>query len=115
LEVDVADTIGTGRHRNFPRITLNSDGQRHTVLNALSIFVLLVGLVSFVLGIIIRNISHPGLDLAIPAGVTGLVSLLLGLYAQMISATREERVLIVTGIVAGFVGLALGLAHGAFS
>jgi len=43
------------------------------------------------------------------------VSLRVGLYAQMISATREERIVIVTGIIAGFVGLALGLAHGAFS
>jgi hypothetical protein len=32
----------------------------------------------------------------------------------MISATREQRVLIVTGIIAGFVGLAMGLANGAF-
>ena len=30
----------------------------------------------------------------------------------MMSATREERVIIVAGIIAGFVGLALGLAHG---
>ena len=30
----------------------------------------------------------------------------------MMSATREERIVIVTGIIAGFVGLALGLAHG---
>ena len=33
----------------------------------------------------------------------------------MMSATREERILIVTGMIAGFVGLALGLAHGGFS
>jgi hypothetical protein len=98
----------------MPRFTLNSDGQPHTVLNALSVFVLIVGLAAFVLGIVIRNVSHPGLALAIPTGVTGLISLVVGLYAQMISATREQRILIVTGIVAGFVGLALGLAHGAF-
>jgi hypothetical protein len=41
--------------------------------------------------------------------------LVVGLYAQMISATREERILLVTGMVAGFVGLALGLAHGGFA
>ena len=98
----------------MPRFTLNSDGQSHPALNALSVFVLIVGLAAFVLGIVIRNVSHPGLALSIPTGVTGLVSLVVGLYAQMISATREERILIVTGIVAGFVGLALGLAHGAF-
>jgi hypothetical protein len=33
----------------------------------------------------------------------------------MLSATREERIILVTGIIAGFVGLALGLAHGGFS
>jgi hypothetical protein len=95
-------------------LTLNSDGKPHPALNALAVSVLVIGLASFVLGIVIRNVSNPGPALAIPAGVTGLVSLLGGLYAQMMSATREQRVLIVTGIVVGFVGLALGLAHGAF-
>jgi hypothetical protein len=98
----------------MPRFTLNSDGQSHPALNALSMFVLIVGLAAFVLGIVIRNVSHPGPGLAIPTGVTGLVSLVVGLYAQMLSATREQRILIVTGIVAGFVGLAMGLANGAF-
>ena len=46
---------------------------------------------------------------------TGLAALLIGLFAQMISATREERIIIVAGIIAGFVGLALGLAHGGFA
>ena len=32
----------------------------------------------------------------------------------MISATREERMIIVTGLVAAFVGTALGFAHGGF-
>jgi ABC-type lipoprotein release transport system permease subunit len=32
----------------------------------------------------------------------------------MISATRVQRVLFVTGIIAGFVGLALGLSKGGF-
>jgi ABC-type lipoprotein release transport system permease subunit len=31
------------------------------------------------------------------------------------SATRLERILLVTGMILGFVGLALGLAHGGFS
>jgi hypothetical protein len=110
----VAGTVRTTRHARIPRFTLNSDGQSHPALNALSVFVLIVGLAAFVLGIVIRNVSHPGLGLVIPTGVTGLVSLVVGLYAQMLSATREERILIVTGIVAGFVGLAMGLANGAF-
>ena len=70
----------------------------------------------FVLGLVIRNVpSADSTAMNILTAVTGLVSLLVGLYAQMISATREERIVIVTGIIAGFVGLALGLAHGAFS
>jgi len=53
-------------------------------------------------------------SLHVLASVLGVVSLLVGLYAQMISATREERMIIVTGLVAAFVGTALGFAHGGF-
>lgn len=108
----MAGTVRTGHgHLHF---TLNSDGHPHKLLNVLSVFVLAAGLAAFALGITMRNVSHPGLGLAIPAGVTGLISLLLGLYTQMMSATREQRMLIVTGIIAGFIGLAMGLAGGAF-
>ena len=102
---------GTVRTRSrLPHVTLNSDGQPHLLVNILTIFTLVVGLVSFVLGLIIRNVpSAESKAMALTAAVTGLVCLLVGLYAQMISATREQRVLIVTGLVAGFVGLALGL------
>jgi ammonia channel protein AmtB len=92
---------------------LNSDGQPHRLENVLTVFTLLVGLVSFVLGLIVRN-AHTGAALVITATATGLAALLVGLYAQMVSATREQRVLIVTGIIAGFVGLAIGLARGGF-
>ena len=72
-----------------------------------------LGLVSFVLGMIVRN-AHTGPAVYIAATATGLVALLVGLYAQMVSSTREQRILIVTGIIAGFVGLAIGLTHGGF-
>ena len=108
---------GTDSSRSrLPHITLNSDGQSHPLVNVLAIFTLVIGLLSFVLGLVIRNVS--GADttaMAIVTAATGLVAMLVGLYAQMISATREERVVIVAGMIAGFVGLALGLAHGAFS
>ncbi len=111
----VAGTIRTGG-RHIPHVSLNSDGRSHPLLNALTVFTLLIGLVSFVLGLVIRNVaSASGLGWAIASAATGLAALLVGLYAQMISATREQRVLIVTGIIAGFVGLALGLAHGGFT
>ena len=43
------------------------------------------------------------------------MALAVGLYAQMMSETREERMLIVTGLVAAFVGVSLGFAHGGFA
>jgi FtsH-binding integral membrane protein len=108
----MAGTIRTGRQRRLPRLSLNSDGRPHPLLNAASFFTLIIGLVSFALGLFIRSDASGGHGVAITAAATGLVALLVGLYTQMVSATREERVIIVTGIIAGFVGLALGLAHG---
>ena len=105
----MAGTVDSGRRHNI----LNSDGQSHPVQNILTIVTLVVGLVSFVLGLVIRN-AHTGAAVIIITTATGLVSCLIGLYVQMISATREQRVLIVTGIIAGFVGLAIGLSKGGF-
>ncbi|HYB17331.1 MAG TPA: hypothetical protein VEF71_17920 [Streptosporangiaceae bacterium] len=93
---------------------LNSDGQPHPVLNVVTIFTLLDGLVSFAIGLFIRNAPTAASAWHIIATATGLVAILVGLYAQMISATREQRVLIVAGMIAGFVGLALGLSKGGF-
>jgi ammonia channel protein AmtB len=109
--VTVAGAVRNGRQRAN---ILNTDGQPHPVENILTVFTLLVGLVSFVLGMIVRN-AHTGAAVVITATVTGLVACLVGLYAQMISATRNQRILIVTGIIAGFVGLALGLSKGGFT
>ena len=111
----MAGTVQTRGHSRFPHVSLNSDGQSHPLINALTIFTLLVGIASFTLGMVLVNVQSAGHAIATTAAVTGLLALLVGLYTQMISATREERVLIVTGIIAGFVGLALGLAHGGFS
>jgi hypothetical protein len=105
----MAGTVRTGSHQNI----LNSDGQRHPVQNALTIFTLVVGLIAFVLGLIVRN-AHPGTAVHIIATGTGLAALLVGLYVQMVSATREQRILIVAGMIAGFVGLAIGLSRGGF-
>ena len=104
----------TGALRNRERANiLNSDGRPHPVQNMLTIFTLVVGLVSFVLGMIVRNV-HTGAAVIILATATGLVACLVGLYVQMVSSTRQQRVLIVTGIIAGFVGLAIGLSKGGF-
>ena len=87
-------------------LTLNSDGQRHPRENALAVFTLVAGLITFAVGWVV--------SLHVLASVLGIVSLLVGLYAQLISATRAERIIIVTGLVAAFVGTALGFGHGGF-
>jgi ammonia channel protein AmtB len=106
----MAGSVRTGSRANI----LNTDGQPHPVENILTVFTLVVGLVSFVLGMIIRN-SHTGAAVIVTATATGLLACLVGLYVQMISSTRNQRILIVTGIIAGFVGLALGLSKGGFT
>jgi hypothetical protein len=92
------------RVRARPHLTLNSDGQKHTRVNALAIFTLITGLIAFGLGFIVAR--H------VIASWIGLAALVIGFYVQMISATREQRIIIVTGLVAAFVGLMLAFAHG---
>jgi membrane-bound ClpP family serine protease len=89
------------------RLTLNSDGQRHTVENILTISVFLVGLLAFAIGFIVR--AH------FAGTLLGLLAFVVGLYAQMVSSTREQRVLIMAGMIAAFVGAGLSIAHGGFS
>ncbi len=89
------------------RMTLNSDGQRHPTENALVAFTIIVGLLAFSIGFIVR--AH------FAGTVLGGVAFAVGLYAQMISSTREQRVLLMAGVIAGFVGLGLSVAHGGFS
>ena len=105
----MAGGVRTGRRPSI----LNTDGQPHPVENAATIAVLVIGLVSFVLGMIVRN-AHTGPAVHIIATATGLFAVLVGLYIQMVSSTRNQRILIVTGMIAGFVGLAIGLAKGGF-
>ncbi len=92
---------------HLPHVTLNSDGHPHPLLNALTLVTLTLGVAAFILGIIVR--TH------LAACMLGLLALLIGLYCQLISETREERILIVTGLVAAFVGAGLGFAHGGFT
>ena len=106
----MADSTRTGSRANI----LNSDGQPHRVLYIMAIFTLVDGLVSFAIGMFVRNAPTAAPAWHIIATVTGLVAILVGLYGQMISHTREQRILLVTGIIAGFVGLAIGLSKGGF-
>jgi hypothetical protein len=99
-----ASTRPTRAHA--PRVTLNSDGRRHPLLNAVTALVFCAGIAAFALGILVR--AH------FAATVLGMATFAVGLYAQLVSATREERIFIVTGLVGAFVGMGLGIAHGGF-
>ena len=110
----MAGTAGTSKPSRTSRFSLSSDGVPHPLLNMTSVLTLLIGLVSFALGMYLRY-GTPSFGVAVAAAVTGLVSLVAGLIGQMLSATREERILLVCGMVAAFVGLAIGLAHGGAS
>jgi len=111
----MAGTIRTRRPARIPHLNLNSDGRSHPLLNVASFATLILGLLSFALGLWLRTGPSGSHGWAIVAAATGLVALVGGLFSQMVSATREERIIIVTGIIAGFVGLGLGLAHGGFA
>ena len=88
-------------------LTLNTDGKRHPLLNAAAAYTVVAGLVSLVLGML--AIQH------IAGTILGVTGMMIGLLGQMMSATRAERMVIVFGIVASFVGMALGFGHGGFT
>jgi hypothetical protein len=90
----------------FPHVTLNSDGKKHPVENGLAIFTLVAGIVAFGFGFVVARHAI--------ATWLALAALVIGFCVQMISATREQRIIVVTGLVAAFVGLMLGIAHGGF-
>jgi ammonia channel protein AmtB len=111
----MADTTETTATTPSSVLDLNSDGRPRRLLNAASLFTLVIGLFSFALGLFLRTGPSGIHAWAVVASVTGLVAMLVGLVCQMISETREERIILVTGIIAGFVGVALGLGLGGFS
>ena len=98
-----AEVQSRSRARHF---TLNSDGQRHPVVNTAAAYAVLAGIASMVMGLL--SVAH------VPGSVLGVSAFLVGLGAQMMSATRDQRMIIICGIVAAFVGMGLGIAHGGF-
>lgn len=88
------------------RFRLNSDGQRHPVVNTAAAYSLLAGIASMIMGLV--SVAH------VVGSALGVSAFLIGLWAQMVSATRDQRIIIVCGIVAAFVGMGLGIAHGGF-
>src|ERR1700734_3541043 len=81
LEAAMADTVGTDRQSDAaspdaasPDLAL-TDGRPHPLLNLASAFVLVAGLVAFVLGMLLRYDSGTGKAVAIAAAAIGLVTL----------------------------------------
>ena len=84
-----------------------ASGRFHPLIAAGAAYSVLAGLVAVTIGMI--NTAH------VVGSVLGSTGFVVGLVAQMMSITRAERVVIVFGIVASFVGMGLGIAHGGFS
>jgi FtsH-binding integral membrane protein len=110
----MADTVESTDTRHQTWAGLSSDGRPHLLLNAACVFTLVIGLLSMALGMYLRYGSS-SFGVAFAAGLTGLAGLIVGLVTQMLTATREERIINVVGMVAAFIGLAMGLGHGGFS
>jgi len=89
------------------RFTLNTDGKPHRVENVLAISTLVVGALAFVCGFIVS--AH------VVASWLGALGFGGGLYVQYISETTPQRSVIIAGVVASFVGVTLGIAHGGFT
>ena len=101
------ETVRAQSHLHLPHVTLNSDGRRHPLLNSLTAVTFIAGVAAFTTGLIVT--------MHFAATVIGMAGFAVGLYAQMMSETREERIFIVGGLVASFIGMGLGIAHGGFS
>jgi hypothetical protein len=86
-------------------VTLNTDGRRHPRENMLTVSTLALGVIALVCAVVGAHM------IGAAAGLAGMV---IGAYAQLISATTAERWLIVFGAGASFVGFGLNLAYGGF-
>lgn len=83
---------------------INTDGKRHPKENALAFATLGLGILSLV--------AATNADWHVPGAWMGLVGAVVGGVDQFISATRGERWIIVSGLVASGLGFALNLANG---
>ncbi len=72
--------------------------------NGLTAFTIVTGLIAFGVGWVVK--------LHTIGTIFAVASMVVGMYAQLMSSTREHRIVIVTGMVAAFVGGALAIAHG---
>lgn len=86
------------------RLTFNTDGRRHPLINSLAVVTLVLGAVAVV--------SSAFASLHLLSSWTGLVGILTGGWGQFISATTTERFALIIGLGMAAVGFYIGVAHG---
>src|SRR5690349_10301498 len=105
MHVSQAPARPRPRARQF---SLNRQGEGvHPLIIVSAAYTLVAGVVSMIIGLL--SLAH------VLGTLLGVTAFVVGLVAQMLSAHRYERMVIVTGIVAAFVGMGLGFAHGGFA
>jgi len=84
---------------------VDSTTRRSTMMeNGLVAFTIVSGLLAFATGWVVALHSI--------ATILAVASMVVGLYAQLVSSNRDQRIVIVTGLVAAFIGGALAISHG---
>src|ERR1700704_2429692 len=77
----MADDVRTQSHSQDLKLTLNSDGRKHPVLNVMAVFTFVGGIIAFACGLIVK--AHA------VGTILGIVAFSVGMITQMNSATRE--------------------------
>jgi len=86
------------------RLTFNTDGRPHPLVNSLAILTLALGAIS-----VISSAFH---SLHLLSSWTGLVGIFTGGWGQFISVTTTERFALIIGLGMSAVGFYIGVAHG---
>jgi hypothetical protein len=103
-EAGPGQSTGSQADAAQPGLVDRATRRRTMMENGLVAFTIVSGLMAFAIGWVVALHSI--------ATVLAVASMVVGMYAQLVSSTREQRIVIVTGLVAAFVGGALAIAHG---
>jgi len=93
-----------GEAAEQPGLVDSATRRSSLVENGLVAFTIVSGLLAFAAGWVVALHSI--------ATILAVACMIVGLYAQLVSNNRDQRILIVTGLVAAFVGGALAISHG---
>jgi hypothetical protein len=85
---------------------VDSDGQSHPRENRLVLITVILAVIALACAFVE--------SLHIIASIAGLLGMIVGLWAQLVSATTAQRWVIVIALGAATIGFAFGLANGGF-